>query len=409
MTSKSAKSPLIVIFFTVFLYLAGFGLIIPILPLLGKELGGSAKEIGMLMAVYSLMQFVFAPMWGRLSDCYGRRPILLFCLFGEALTYIWFAYSRDFGSLFAARAFAGFFGASISTASAYVSDITTESERSKGMALIGAAFGLGFIVGPALGGGLIAISAYFSTDPYAGSQFAALFVAFLYGVTFYFAYGFLTESLPPEKRRIKKPRIEQPLRLPLTSRLGNPVLTLLITLFFFLSVSIAMMETTLVLLVNEKFGWPVDIISYGFAYVGFIMVIAQGFLVPRLLPSSGERLLSLLGLGMLGLGMLGIASAQGIFGLLGATTFLALGCGFATPALMGSISLVSSEQEQGTNLGVAQSASSLGRIVGPVLGGFLYDSWAAEAPFAVAALIAFLGALIIISLFQRLPNSGKSA
>ena len=135
MDHKAERTPQILIFLTVFLYLVGFGVIIPLLPLLGKELGGSAIQVGWLMAVFSLMQFLFSPFWGGLSDRYGRRKILVGCLLAESFTYIWFALARDFWSLLAARAFAGFFGASLSTASAYISDITPPQERSKGMAL----------------------------------------------------------------------------------------------------------------------------------------------------------------------------------------------------------------------------------------------------------------------------------
>ena len=140
---SSDKKPLVIIFMTVFIYLLGFGIIIPIIPILGTQMGATALQTGLLISVYSLMQFLFSPFWGRLSDKYGRRPILLICLIGEVFAYLLFARAKTLEWLFVARIFSGFFGASISTASAYISDITPPHERSKGMALIGAAFGLG--------------------------------------------------------------------------------------------------------------------------------------------------------------------------------------------------------------------------------------------------------------------------
>jgi multidrug resistance protein len=173
MTTTSNKSQLAIIFFTVFLYLVGFGVVIPVIPILSRNFGATALQTGLLLSVYSLMQFLVAPFWGRLSDRLGRRPILLFCLVGEGLSYLLFAWARSLEWLFAARVLAGFFGASLSTASAYISDITPKHERSKGMALIGAAFGLGFVVGPALGGGLAVWGHHINPAPHFDTSFSA--------------------------------------------------------------------------------------------------------------------------------------------------------------------------------------------------------------------------------------------
>ncbi|HND85154.1 MAG TPA: MFS transporter, partial [Pseudobdellovibrionaceae bacterium] len=148
------KKNLTIIFLTVFLYLLGFGIIIPIIPNLGKTFGASPVQIGFLMSIYSIMQFLCAPLWGRLSDRIGRRPVLVYCLLGEGLAYLLFAFSRSLEVLFIARGLAGIFAASLSTATAYISDISSPQNRTKNMGLIGAAFGLGFVFGPAIGGGL---------------------------------------------------------------------------------------------------------------------------------------------------------------------------------------------------------------------------------------------------------------
>lgn len=403
MNSK-VSSQKALIFATVFLYLVGFGVIIPILPLLGRELGGTAAEVGWLMAIFSLMQFIFAPFWGQLSDRYGRRNILVGCLLAEAFTYIWFALARDYWSLFFARALAGFFGASISTASAYISDITSTQERSKGMALIGVAFGLGFVIGPAIGGGLVYLSKQFSSDPLMGSTTAAFFVGFLCFCTFVFAYFKLPESLPPEKRSPAfKKSTNRFLRIINKFKLAK--LRSLLGLFFLAGLSMSAIESTLVFYVGEIYGWGPDKMSYGFVYIGIIIILTQGYLVRKLIPKIGERRLLVVGLSLFSFGSLGIAVSKSLVFLTIAITFFSVGNGLTNPSILGSISIVSSENEQGENLGVAQSLASLGRILGPLLGGTLYDKISVTSPFVAAWFLAFVGLLIALSQFTHLPDS----
>jgi MFS transporter, DHA1 family, tetracycline resistance protein len=407
MTAK-VSSPKVLIFLTVFLYLLGFGIIIPILPLLGKDLGGAARDVGLLMAIYSFMQFLFAPFWGGLSDRLGRRKILVWCLLGEVFTYIWFAFSRDFWSLFAARMFAGIFGASISTASAYMSDITPPNERSKGMALIGAAFGLGFVFGPAIGGTLIILASRWSADPLVGTTFTSLFVAGICLVTFIFAYFKLPESLPPEKRgkgnQEKKHRLKM-----IFAKLKLPILGSLFATFFFASFSMALMESTLVLYVNDKFGWSSTTVSYGFAFVGVMIVFTQGFLVRKLIPRVGERKMIPLGLTMMGFGFLGIHYAQDIWSMALTMAILSIGNGLTNPSVLGAISLASSDTEQGVNLGVTQSMASIGRILGPLLGGYLLQFAFPGSPFVAGFLFAMLGVSLIFINYRKIPDKAKVA
>lgn len=403
-SEKKGLAPKVLIFLTVFLYLVGFGIIIPILPLLGKELGGSATQVGWLMAIFSLMQFLFAPFWGQLSDRYGRRVILVGCLLAESLTYLWFAYARDFWSLLLARGLAGFFGASLSTASAYISDITPAKERSKGMALIGVAFGLGFVIGPAIGGATIHFAKQFSQEPLIGSTAAALFVGALCFATFLFAYFKLPESLPPEKR-VKDKKHQFNRFASILNKLHLESLRPLLSIYFLSGLAMASMEATLVLFVGQQFGWTSDKVSYGFAYIGIIIIFTQGFLVRRLIPKIGERKVAFLGLAFFTCGMGGIAIAQSIEHLAVAMTLLSLGNGCVNPSILGSISLASSETEQGENMGVAQSLSSLGRILGPLLGGKLFDTVSLKAPFLASMLMAGLALLIISSTYKTLPDS----
>lgn len=403
MNSK-VSSQKALIFATVFLYLVGFGVIIPILPLLGRELGGSAAQVGWLMAIFSLMQFLFAPFWGQLSDRYGRRKILVSCLLAEALTYIWFAFARDYWSLFFARALAGFFGASISTASAYISDITTTQERSKGMALIGVAFGLGFVIGPAIGGGLVHIAQQYSSDPLMGSTAAAAFVGILCFCTFLFAYFKLPESLPPEKRSHAFKKVGNRI-VRIINKFKLEKLRALLGLFFLAGLAMSALESTLVFYVGEIYGWGSDKISYGFVYIGVIIILTQGYLVRKLIPILGERRLLVVGLSLFSFGTLGIALAKSLVFLTIAITFFSIGNGLTNPSILGSISIVSGESEQGENLGVAQSLASLGRILGPLLGGTLYDMISITSPFYAAWFLAFMGLLIALWQFSHLPDS----
>lgn len=403
---QKTSSAKVLIFITVFIYLVGFGIIIPILPILGKDLGGSATQVGILMAVFSLMQFMFAPYWGQLSDRFGRRPILIGCLIGEGLSYIWFALARDYWSLLLARAVAGFFGASISTASAYISDITPASQRSKGMAIIGAAFGLGFVVGPAVGAGLMILSKPWSPDPMFGSTVASLGVALLCFATFAFAYFYLPESLLPEKRGNSKRNKVHRLAL-IFARLKIPRLNVVILLFFINSLAMSLMEATLVLFVEQKFSWNKETISLGFAYVGLTMVFTQGFLVRKILPIVGERRLVFWGLSLLSIGMAMIVGTTGLISMTIAMTFLSVGNALSNPSLLGSISLLSSEQEQGVNMGVAQSMSSMARILGPVIGGFVFQQVAPVSPFLLSAGLGFIGVLVLIVNFKHLPHAAE--
>lgn len=355
------------------------------------------------MSVYSLMQFIFAPFWGRWSDHVGRRPILLFCLVGEAFSYLLFAWARSLEWLFVARILAGFFGASISTASAYISDITPPEERSKGMALIGAAFGLGFVVGPALGGALALWGQHISSAPHFESSFCALWVGALCLLNFLFGLKFLKESL---KEKNKNPHSKKRFQL-LKHYLGQKVIGAMMSVYFLSSLAMSGMEATLILYMGEKFGWQLKEVSFGFAYIGIITVLSQGVLVRRLIPIWGERKTLRIGLACFAIGLTGIALAPSVAWMGVTMTFLAFGTSFSNPATLGSISLLARAEEQGVTMGVAQSLASLGRILGPALGGMLYQSLSIRSPFIVSGLLALGGLVTVLILSKELPDSGK--
>jgi MFS transporter, DHA1 family, tetracycline resistance protein len=389
------KNPLVVIFLTVFIDLVGFGIIIPLSPYLARDFGASPFEVGLLMAVYSAMQFLFSPFWGGLSDRFGRRPVLLVSIAGTALAHLLFYLAHDLWILFLARTLAGVFGANISTAMAYIADVTTARERSKNMGLIGAAFGLGFVLGPAIAGLLSRF----------GESFPALVAALLSLANFTMACFVLGESLGVENRRLrdKVSRLKN-----IVAKARRPVVGSLLFAQFATVLAMANMEASLFLYMQDRFGWGVEKSSYGFAYVGICMAITQGFLVRRFLPIYGERRLLVAGFVFFMAGMLFTGLSPWIWLLAVAMTALALGNGFINPSVSGSISLLTPAHEQGEVLGVNQSLAALGRIFGPLMGGYAYMHLTHSFPFFAAAGLAALGLASIWRVRAQLPQAGKA-
>jgi DHA1 family tetracycline resistance protein-like MFS transporter len=385
--SRSAKSRLLVIFMTVFIDLVGFGIILPLSPYLAREFHASPLQVGLLLSIYSIAQFLFSPIWGSLSDRIGRRPVILIGLFGGGLSYLLFAFSSSLILLFAARFLAGVFGGNISTAHAYIADVTSPEDRSKGMGLIGAAFGLGFIFGPLLGAGLGIVGAHLGSAPPFGMSFSALGAAILCFANLILASFVLEESLPPSARapKMRRNRIKEIFR-----HLGTPVVGSLMIVFFLSGLAMAQMEAMLFPFVADRFGWGLEKSSMGFAYVGVLMVLTQGYLIRKWMPRYGERRVLLMGLAGFAISLAFIPFSVTVT-LMGVTmTVLALGNGMMRPPNLGLISLASSPSEQGAVLGVTNSLASLGRILGPAMGGWLYESYSKGAPFWFAAVLAGL-------------------
>lgn len=384
-----------VIFLTVFIDLIGFGIIIPLSPYLAREFNATPFEIGLLLSIYSIMQFLFSPFWGALSDRIGRRPVILISLLGGCASYLMFAFSHSLTLLFVARGLAGAFGGNISTAHAYIADVTKPEDRSKGMGLIGAAFGLGFIFGPLLGAGLGIIGQKIGNEPPFGLSFSALGAAALCLINFTLASFVLKESLPPEKRaqpRARKNRFRE-----LASHLRRPVAGPLMFVFFLSGLAMAQMEAMLFPYMAEIYGWGLETSSYGFAYIGVLMVITQGVFVRRFMPLFGERRVLMAGLASfaLSLALIPVAKPLALLGVV--MTVLAVGNGLMRPPNLGLISVATPPEIQGEAMGVTNSLASLGRILGPAIGGWLYESVSRGAPFvfagaltAVACGLAFL-------------------
>jgi multidrug resistance protein len=375
-------NPTTIIFLTVFIDLLGFGIIIPLMPFYAETFGASAFTIGLLNTSFSLMQFLFAPFWGRLSDRIGRRPVILMGLFGSFVSYLLFGLAQSMTLLFAARIAAGIAGANIPTAQAYMADVTTPENRAKGMGLVGAAFGLGFIFGPAIGGFL---SQW-------GYQAPSFFAAGLSLVNFIAAWRVLPESRPARagaRLRVSRAALFR-------DALTRPHLPVLLLIYFVVVGAFSSFELNFSLYSERRFGFTSLTIGYVFALIGVVLSIVQGVLVGRVVPRAGEHRVVPAAIAVLCLGMTLIPLAGTTAVLVTACATLALGMGFHSPSMTSSISRVSGADEQGGILGVAQAVASLARIIGPAWGGYLYDRFGVTSPFYAAA--AFLGFALLLSL-----------
>jgi MFS transporter, DHA1 family, tetracycline resistance protein len=355
------RPSLLIIFLTVFIDLIGFGIVLPLLPIYSDMFGASKFEIGLIIASFSAMQFLFAPAWGRLSDRIGRRPVLLISNAGSAVSYALFGLASTMPGqtglwlLLASRVFAGICGANLSVASAYIADVSPRETRSKSMGLIGVAFGLGFTIGPALGSFSAKMLGLAGPGIVAGSLCAANFLL---------ACVILVES--------KKPNGEHAATRPKLAQWGHtlrqPQLGLLVGLYFLATFCFASFESTFSLLLYQspKFGYDQSQVGYLFAYCGLIAVFIQGGAIGRLVKRFGEQQLIFYSLLMMALSLVLLPYISSLGGLLVGLGLLAVGTGINRPPTFGLISLNASSEEQGSALGVAQSAGSLARIIGPI-------------------------------------------
>lgn len=387
-------SPLVIIFLTVFIDLLGFGIIIPLLPFYAESYGANGFTVGMLGTVYSLMQFLFAPIWGRWSDRIGRRPIILIGLLGSCFSYLVLALAGSLTLVFAARVIGGIAGANIPTAQAYIADITTPENRARGMGLVGAAFGLGFTFGPALGG----VLTHFGAS-------APMWVASVLCLGNFVAAW----ALLPESRPVNVDRTASVSRFDLVKRsVGRPALLLLLMLYFVISMAFSGFEATFALYSERRFGFTSATIGYVFAFVGSVLALVQGVLVGRVVPLVGEQRLIPMAVAVIALGLALVPLATSVPLLLVACGLLALGMGFNGPSLSSMVSRLSDPNDQGAVLGLAQSLASLGRVVGPAWGGFLFDRFGPRMPYFSAATIMGLAFLVALASLSR-AEASKSA
>ncbi len=391
-------SPLLVIFLTVFIDLIGFGICLPLLPKYAERYGAQGWQIGAAMGVYSLMQLVFAPWWGQLSDRIGRRPVLLVSNFGSIIAYGLFGLSASyigdtgFWILIGSRIFAGICGANLSVASAYIADVTTPEKRSKGMGLIGMAFGLGFILGPVIG------SQAFKHFGLAGPGAVAAGIC---------AINFLLGCfiLPETRKKDAAPAIRRPRFAQIRHVLGMKEVGFLIGIYFLGTFAFTAFESTLPLLLDTKLHYDEEHVGYVFAFCGIMAAMVQGGGIGRLVKSFGERRLIGASLLVVAVSLVLMPLANSLPTMLAALAVFAIGSGINRAPTMGLISQLSPADEQGTTLGIAQSAGTLARVLGPTVATTLYDLWL-PAPYLACATIALLAGLLAV--LRLMGSTAKS-
>ena len=371
--------PLLIIFLTIFVNLVGFGIIIPLLPFYAETFGASPLVIGLLFAVFSLCQLVAAPALGDLSDRYGRRPILIFSLAGTVVSFVMLAVAHSVAMLFAARIVDGLSGGNISTARAYVADITEPKDRARAYGIIGAAFGLGFILGPALSGILSGISYTAPIWAAAGITVIATIMAWLW----------LPETVHRTQAGTGNPFSYLPALLQRTA------VRRILAIDFIYWLAFATFQTTFSLFVARRFGFGVSKTGYFFAAFGLLGAVIQGGFIRPIVKRLGDKTTFLLGLafGMVGLIAAALAHSVVLFAL--ALVPLAFGIGFGHPTMSSLVSLVARGDEQGRVQGAASAVESLGRTIGPVWGNASLQQYGESVPYISAA--AFLLLTFIMS------------
>jgi Arabinose efflux permease len=384
------------LFFVVFVELIGFGVIIPLLPFYGEHYHASPAQVGLLMASYSLAQFLTAPFWGRLSDRIGRKPVLIASLGGAAASYVLLAFADHLWMLFAARLFGGAMAGGIAAAFAYAADISTPATRARAMGVVGAAFGVGFIFGPAIGGLLS------GSDPAtADFRSPALAACALSTTALLLTIFILPESLPADARQSKRTQRQNRWQM-FRIALAQPALLRLLGLMFLATFAFASMETTFAMWSRRQFGWGPEQNGYLFAMIGLISAAIQGGLVGRLARRFGEMRLVVAGAAALAAGMLAIPFSTHLATLLPAMAAAAIGFSMLTPSLNSLVSLQVGRDVQGGAMGVSRSATTLARVLGPVCGGALFSYFGKTAPFIGAAIVMCLVVAMALEASRRL-------
>lgn len=409
---STRRSSIGIIFLTVLIDLIGFGIVIPVLPLYAQRFGATPLQIGLLVGVYSFCSFLFAPVLGRLSDRYGRRPVLICSVIGTAIGFYLMGAAPALGGkfglstlvlLFIARVIDGISGGNISTAQAYIADITAPEDRSRAMGFIGAAFGLGFMIGPAIGGitSQISLAAPF------------YFAGVLATLNALFIFIRLPESLAPEHRSDKHPRQTM---ADVFRHANGSALAIVMATYFFSIAGFAIMTTLYALFNQYRFGLDAKHTGYIFALIGFIAVLIQGGLLRRLLKRHKEAQLSVIGAALLTLSLFALPLVNSVGMLIFVSSLIAVGNSFTTPTLQGLASRFVDKRWQGRTAGLMQSAGALGRTIGPALAGWLLhfdlgkpvEQYARTPLWTGAALLA-VTFILMLRLLKISPPVSESA
>jgi MFS transporter, DHA1 family, tetracycline resistance protein len=390
------RSPLMFLFVTVFVDMIGYGIVVPLLPFYAGLYASGAVLVGLLGSLYAAMQFAGGPFLGGLSDRHGRRPVLLLCLLGASLAYLLLGLARTLAVLILAVVLAGATSGTLATAQAYIADSTTKEDRARGLGLIGAAFGLGLMAGPALGG---LLSLHSLSAP-------ALFASALALANFTFGYLTLPEShLPHLRKNVPLLRLNPISQLARILKMSN-VRTLLVAVLL-LNLAFAGLVNNFPLFSHVRFGWGTTSNAFFFAFVGVCAVVTQGSLIGRLQPRFGEARLLVGGLALTSLTLALVALFPSGALLYPVVGLLALGTGLAIPSLTAIISNRTSAEAQGRLMGGLQAILSLAMILGPALAGLAFDYVGIPAPYLIGGALAFLA--LIVSGSHLLPRQRTEA
>ena len=388
MKRASNRAALVIVFLTVFIDLVGFGIVLPLLPFYSTELGASPFVVGLIIASYSAMQFIFAPIWGALSDRFGRRPLLLVGLVGSTVSYVVFGLAQTLLVLLLSRVIAGVMGANIPVAQAYIADSTSEENRARGMGLIGAAFGLGFIFGPAIGGVLSRWGYGLPGFVAAGLSLSSAIAAWLW----------LPESLAPENRvrgglgamDAVTGRARAAFSVLGRKRLRDPIVV-----FFLGTMGFAGFTTIFPLFLENPLGLTALYAGGMFAVVGLVSAGVQGALIGPLVERHGERAMGALGGLLLAAGVVLMGVVQTITGTLIGLLGVGFGWGLMAPSLHSLVSRRARPTEQGEVLGVNQSASALARVIGPIAAGWAYGALGPGLGFVAGGVLVLASGVLV--------------
>ena len=390
------------LFLVVFSNLLGFGIIIPLLPYYAEHFGANPNEVTLLMASYSLMQLIFSPILGRISDIYGRKKILVLCLIGSAISYFLLYFATNFALVLFARSVAGLFGSTTAIANAYVTETTSSANRSKGMGLIGAAFGLGLVFGPVIGG-------YFGGGDINNIDYKTpfFFASVVAMISCILAYFILIEPKKRNKQFISINFLDS--FKDLIDLFKIPALLFLIILSFLITFSFAGFETTFALWTERAMNWASRQTGYAFTFTALLVAIIQGVFIGKLTKKFGELKLLITSCFLMLVGLFFITlSAQNLFYLTIALGILGISVGLGNPSLNSLLSKNLNKNIIGTSFGVVQSVGSLARILSPLAMGNLFYFFGKNSPYNFGAFLMFISLLIFFYYFFILKKSIKT-
>ena len=377
-------SPLLIVILIVFVDLIGFSIVMPLLPSLAHSRGYTDFQIGLIFAAYPACQLVAGPILGRLSDRYGRRPILAISQGGTALSFVILAFSNSFGMMLFGRMLDGASGGNFLVAQAYVADVSKPENRARSLGLIGAAFGVGFVVGPLLGGSLIGLD----VPEYWKLRIPFLVAAVFSTIAWVLVLLKLPESLPKDSAARQEARVVS--WRGILDVVSNRKIGGLIGVAALSTLAFAALEGTFTMFLFYRENWGPQRAAYGFALFGLVSAIVQGGLIRRLVPKYGEARLALVGFATVALGFAGIAASPNVPLLLGAIALAGFGQGLAAPSIQGLLSRVTPASEQGAVFGTLASAQTMARLISYPAANLLISRSHPSAPYWAAATIGLM-------------------